>query len=237
VTSSNATVEFASGFVSQFRAATFALTFSRPKFGLCRVYDRTFPIDGLDPASPQLTLDAGAMLALSGPTLPQPGSVGRIASPLGPAYAYLPSQPFQAGLYTLSGTGGAQVGPFSVSTNFPNDFSVTNWDAVTAIDRTKPLTLSWSGSGFSFVIFVVGTVERIGSNQHLVTIECGPLAANLGTYAIAPEALAYLTPGNANVSVQGVNAARFTAPLVGGGQTDLGTFDAHLAIEKQIPVR
>ena len=237
-TTLNATAEAASGFVARYKAAKFALTYSRPRFGYCRVYDRTYPVNGLDPASPEAALDAGAALPLSGPGLPQASSLGRLpAGPLAPAYAYVPSRPFEAGLYTLTGNGGSQVGPFSVSTNFPANFTVTNWDSVTAIDRTRTLTLNWTATGASFVIFVVGTTQRVGSSLHLVTIECGPIPADSGTYSIPPDALAYLTPGSATVSVQAVNQARFTAPLVGGGQTDMGGFEAHLGIEKSIPVQ
>ena len=63
--------------------------------------------------------------------------------------------------------GGSQVGPFTASTNFQSDFTVTNWDSVTAIDRSQPLTFNWTGSGFDQVVILATTATVIGANQHL----------------------------------------------------------------------
>ena len=97
-TATSAAVEGGSGFVARYKAAKFALSFSGPRFGPCVVYDRTYPVGGLDPASPEALLDAGATLPLSGPNLPQGAGLGRGAGPMGPYYFFLPaSGTFAAG--------------------------------------------------------------------------------------------------------------------------------------------
>ena len=235
-TGANVTVETASGFIARTKAAKFALPVSGPKFGYCRVYDRSYNVGGLDPSYPDAFLDAGISLPLSGPSFPQPVALARTSGPVGPFYAYSASRPFETGLYTLTGNGGSQVGPFSVSTNFPANFNVTNWDSITAVDRTRPLTLNWTGTGFSRVTILFATNARTGSRQRLVNLNCENIPATMGSYTIPPEALAYLLSGNVLLTVHAINQATFTAPLTAGGQIDLGLFNADLGIEKTIPV-
>lgn len=83
--------------------AKFGLPISGPRFGNCRVYDRTYPASGFDPASPNTFLDGGARLPLSGPTLGPGAGLAQSPSALGPAYLFVPNNPFQTGLYTLTG--------------------------------------------------------------------------------------------------------------------------------------
>jgi hypothetical protein len=218
-------------------AAAFAFLVSGPRFGYCTVYDRTYPAAGQDPASPKGFLDAGAMLPLSGPNVPAGAGLGRLTSPFGASYAYQAASPFQAGLYTMTGSGGTQVGSFTVSTTFPESFTVTNWDSITAVDRRNPLKFNWTGGGFSLVNILVITNVLAGSNRHVVTVSCSNVPASLGSYPIPPEALAYLTPGSATLAVYGVNQTKFTPPLVGGGRVDFGSFSALLGVNKDVPIQ
>ncbi len=236
-TTANATVETASGWIARTKAAKFVLPVSGPKFGYCHVYDRTFSVSGLDPSTPDTFLDAGAALPLSGPGLPQGAAMARGQGILGPFYGYSATRPFEAGLHTLTGNGGAQVGAFTVSTNFPASFTVTNWDAITAVDRARSLTITWTGSGFQRVTILATTNARAGSSQRIVNVNCEDMPASLGSYSIPPEALAYLLPGTALLTVHGINQATFTAPIVGGGQLDLGLFNADLGIEKSVAIQ
>jgi hypothetical protein len=61
-----------------------------------------------------------------------------------------PSTPFlDAGTYTVSGRGGKDVGPFQYTIQIPNGATWTNRDSITAVDRSKGLTIRWSGGNSS----------------------------------------------------------------------------------------
>src|SRR5258708_20605445 len=138
-----------SGAVLRYTASEWILSQSGPRVESRRVYDRTFPRDGKDPGAPEAFLDAGPRLLLSGPNVPPGAGLGASSTPSGPFYLFSPAAfTIASGAYTLTGNGGSQVGPFTVSTNFQSDLTVTNWDSVTAIDRSQPLTFNWTRSSF-----------------------------------------------------------------------------------------
>ena len=57
-----------------------------------------------------------------------------------------PATPFlDPGTYTVSGSGGKDVGPFQYTIQIPAGATWTNRDSITAVDRTKGLTVQWSG--------------------------------------------------------------------------------------------
>lgn len=235
------TIEASSGFVGRYLASAWALNFSGPTFGPCRLYDRTYPVGGKDPASPEVRLDAGPQLPLSGPSLAGGTALARTLTPDGPVYEFLPpTGTFATGQYTLTGNGGPQVGPFNVSALFPASFTVTNWDAVTAVNRAAPLTLNWTGSGFDKVAIVISTSALVGTNEHLATLNC-MVPGSPGTYSIPPEALAGLLPVTSMFGALSVQATSvpgtFTATLASGGQTDIGIFSANLGASKAVPVQ
>jgi hypothetical protein len=62
--------QVASGSAGRHKAAKFVLPYTGPHFGFGYVYDRTYPVNTADPASPEATLDAGAQLPLGWPNLP-----------------------------------------------------------------------------------------------------------------------------------------------------------------------
>jgi uncharacterized protein (TIGR03437 family) len=243
VTTTSASV---AGAVLRYTASEWILSQSGARFEYCRVYDRTFPRDGKDPAAPEAFLDAGARLLLSGSNVPPGAGLGANPTPSGPFYLFSPAGfAIANGTYTVTGNGGSQVGPFSVSTNFQSAFTVTNWDSVTAIDRSQPLTFNWTGSGFDQVVILAGTATVIGANQHLATITC-IVPGSLGGYSVPTAALAYLQPaptstsfGTVTVTAALSTPVTFTAPLAAGGQTDIGYFSASFSVtgKTNIPVR
>ena len=240
---SSVTQETASGSVFSFSPAEWITLNSGPLFDVCRVYDRTYPVGGKDPAVPDRDLDAGATLSLAGPNLAAGSGLGATSTAMGPVYLdSLTAGTLTGGTYTLSGTGGTEVGPFSSSTIFPTSFAITNWDGITAIDRTTPLTFSWTGSGFDNVAVVLSTTVVSAGIQHLTTINCTIPAAS-GSYTIPAAALAYLSAAPASgssfgtLSFQGTTTGKFTANLVKGGQTDLGLFGANLGMAKNVAVQ
>jgi hypothetical protein len=162
-----------------------------------------------------------------------------MAIPLGSFYVNIMTSGTLAsgGTYNLTGLGGTQVGPFSASAVLPSTFTAANYNSITRIDRTQPLTISWTGSGFDRVYFQATTNTRVAGMQHIVTINCY-IPANLGTYSIPTAALAYLQPGTASIAIEGMSpSGTFTANLVAGGQLDLGLFVGDLGVVKSIPVQ
>ncbi len=236
--------ESVSGEFARFTAAEWALLFSGPRFDACTVYDRTYPVGGKDPSSPEAFLDAGANLPLSGPNVASGVALATVSTPIGPAYGTAPAVgTLVNGKYTLTGNGGSQVGPFSASVTFPTSFTVTNWDSITQIDRTQPLTLNWTGTGFDQVAILVNSATRIGSLNHIVSVNC-TVPASPGTYTVPRAALALLQPVGASganfggLAVTGMSTATpFTANLVGGGTLDFSAFAADLQVTKNIAVQ
>lgn len=239
-----ATQETASGAVFSYTPAQWITLNSGPLFGACRVYDRTYPVGSFDPGSPSKSLDAGSKLPLSGPNLPAGFGLGSISSTFGPAYVgSVTTGTLTGGTYNLSGPGGSQMGTFSASTVFPSSFSVTNFDNITSIDRSKALTLNWTGSNFDQVAILVNSAVTANGLQHITTLNCNvPGAA--GTYTIPAAALALLSPvaatGSAfgGLSVQATSApGKFTASLTSGGAIDYGSFGANLGYSKNLAIQ
>jgi uncharacterized protein (TIGR03437 family) len=234
IATSSITRETASGDVFSYSPAEWITLNSGPQFGACRVYQRTYPVGGRDPATPDAALDAGPKLSFSGPNVPAGSAMVPISSVIGTSYGgALTLGTLTAGTYNLSGPGGSQVAAFSASTVFPGSFTVTNWNSITSIDRTQPLTLSWTGSGVDQVGVVIASVVVAGGQDHLTTINCTVPAAP-DSYTIAAGALGLLPAGSVAVSVQGLHANPFTASLASGAPIDLTTFTANLGVAKSV---
>jgi uncharacterized protein (TIGR03437 family) len=235
--------ETASGSVQSYSASEWITLNSGPKFGLCRVYDRSYPPNGRDPGSPDAFLDAGSKLSLTGPNVAAGFGLGPVATVMGNAYdGSLNLGTLTSGTYVLTAPGGTQVGPFNTSTTFPASFTLTNAASVSTIDRSVPLVLNWTSSGVDQVMVVLGTTVAGPGLRHLVTINC-TLPAGPGTYTIDSQALAYLPLAPANgtaintLAVEGTKQGMFSANLTAGGQTDIGIFSANLGISENVTVK
>jgi trimeric autotransporter adhesin len=233
------TQEFGSGGFFRWTAAAWTASApTRPNLGQCSVYDRAYAVADGDPATPVRFLDAGARLPLSGPGLTIGAGLVSMATPLGASYALFPAlNTFKEGRYTLSGNGGSEVGPFSVSANFPASFTVTNWDEITSIDRSKPVTLNWTGDPHDLTILISNTIQT-GQQIHIVSIQCWVPAAP-GTFTVPVSDVSRLLGPEAItvISVTAYNFELFNADLVGGGQIDFGSFSGALSVAKNLPVQ
>ena len=249
------TVEMGGQF-ARYTAAEWLLNFSGPKFGSCIVLDETYAAGGKDPAAPDSFLDAGASLPVSGPGLPANTVLGKIALANGPIYSFTPAAGalVDGGTYTLTGSGGADVGPFSVSSTLPTSFSATNLASITTIDRSQPLTITWTGTGFDEIIIVVQGEILSATTTHTVTVSCAAPASS-GTFSVPTAALAYLpavvsgSAGNVGqLEVEAVQSSggiitaelggqTLTPPLVAGGQVDFGAFTPFLAVEQSVSIQ
>lgn len=124
--------------------------------GACNVYVGTItnPLPNLIYTS----LDAGAFLGVSGAagsqSAPKSVSAGVIGytKTLSETGTYL-----EPGRYTITGPGGPDVGSFSGSIEIAPDLVWTNRAALTTVDRTQPLTITWSGGEPSTLVTIQGT--------------------------------------------------------------------------------
>ncbi|MEP6960721.1 MAG: hypothetical protein ABI995_01490, partial [Acidobacteriota bacterium] len=238
---SNPTQESASGSVLSFTPSEWTILNSGPVFGACRLYERTYPQNGKDPGSPDAFLNAGTSLALSGPGLAAGSGLGFTVTPSGPFYlASLNPGTLATGSYTISGTGGADVGSFSSTTVFPASFTATNFSSITTINRSQPLTFTWTGAGIDQVGIILTSSLTTGGLVHITTLNCST-PSGPGTYTVSAAALATLLPATSlfgHVSITGTNTqGKFTANLTKGGQLDIGTFGSEIGVSKSIAVQ
>jgi uncharacterized protein (TIGR03437 family) len=226
------------GVINQYTVAEFLLPFIGPKVGECRVLQETYAAGAKEPSAADSQLDAGA-LTIGGTGLPVQ-TVGKIAGAAGPIYnsslAITDGNP-----YTLTGAGGSQVGPFTISTTFPASFSVTNLSALSTINRTQPVVVNWTGSGFNQVLIDITTAILTSETTQSVTVTC-PVPAGPGTFTVPTAALAYLLPSattsglqvTADNSMGGLTSAESTTdpntviPVVAGGLVDFGGFGPYV---------
>jgi uncharacterized protein (TIGR03437 family) len=232
--------ESVGGVINQYTAAAFLLPYSGPKVGGCAILQETYPVGGREPSGPSAQLDAGT-LTISGPGVSSQ-TVGIIQGPTGPVYnSSLANGSLQGGgTYTLTGAGGTQVGPFTGTGTFPNNFT-SNLSSLTTVNHAQPLTITWTGTGFNVTdILIIGDVLT-STTTHGNSVTC-VVPADLGTFTVPVAALAYLPPSGtwqieitATTNQGGVASAEsgtstaLTPPLVAGGQVNFGAFTAYIA--------
>ena len=229
-----------SGFFAKYTATQYELSRIGYHFGPCEIYDRFNP-NSKEPAFPEAFLDAGSKLPLSGGNLAPGTALAVTFAATGPFYSLSPSNgQFPGNTFTLSGTGGSVIGPFSVTTRFATDFQAINWDNIKTIDRTKPFTFTWTGTGFDMVYIQVNSATFVNSVRRVTTMNCYVPAAP-GQYTIPAEALSLLPPAPATGTSFGAIALEaygaggsFVAPLVAGGQIDYGAFAADFGFTKNV---
>jgi uncharacterized protein (TIGR03437 family) len=246
------TQELIGGDIGRYTAAEYAALFDVSKFGSCTVRDQTGPSNARNPAAPDGYLDAGTTIPASGPGLAT-GAALTILNP-GPVYGLLLANGTLApgGAYALAGAGGADLAPFTADVTFPTAFAVTDWNSIATIDRAQPLTLNWTGEGIDRVGIILSTSrvlakDTAGTNiLRTVALNCDVPAAP-GTYTIPAEALSLMLPeditvaamatGSGLLTLNGLVLKPFSAPLVGGGQTDYAAFSAVLWVAKNLAVK
>lgn len=181
-------------------------------------------------------LDAGALTltgaGMSGRQFSRNTAIGVYALPLGPN-TVLP------GAYQLAGGGGADIGGFTASVVTGQPMTVIG-GLPTSIDRSKDLTLSWTGGTSGGLVSVAATSGRIiGGTADTPIYAATRLScvapADAGALTIpsslliqlpqmtdASNGIGYLaiSPFNPPAAGNGM----FAAPLTGGGNIDQGLF-------------
>jgi len=245
--SGGGTSETIGGNFSSFTSAEWQAPFAAPTFGPCGVLDIT---PASPPLGPDTYLDAGTV-TVSGPNLPSGTNIPVSHTKMGPSYDYRAATGTTlafGGTYTITGSGGTQIGPFSASATLPKSFTWTNFDAITSINRANGVTVNWTGSGFDTV--GIGVTGQSLTTSETVTVSC-LVAASLGTFSIPQGALALLFPTQvATLTVTATTAPNpgTTAPfrstvqtlvpsLVGGGQVNYGAIGGQLSVLKSLSIQ
>ncbi len=229
----------AGGVINKYSVGEFLLPFIGPKVGLCSILQETYAVGTKEPSAPDAQLDAGS-LTLTGPN-GMPIALGKITAPTGPTYnASIPAFSL-GGSYKLSASGGPGVSAFDLTATFPSSFAVTNLSTLTTINRSQPLPVSWTGSGFNQVQISITTENQSPTTIQSVTVNCR-VPATQGSYTIPAAALAYLiaSPSIAQLQVTadntngGITSAESTTDpntvikLAGGTLVDFGGFGPYI---------
>ncbi len=196
-----------------------------------------------------VALDAGPQLTLNGP-----GVANRAVKQVQGEKAY--AEPLSSGMggagviaqgrYTLTGTGGADVGAFTAAIDAPTPLTWTNIDAISEVNRSSNLTVTWTGGAAGTIATLVGTAgTRDGGTDEdpifksSVFICTAPATAGTLTVsrdvlsqlpATGSEGIGFLALNNNTVPPNGV----FTAPLTAGGNIEYGAFTASSGAAKTV---
>jgi uncharacterized protein (TIGR03437 family) len=198
----------------------FDLFSSLPPLNSCTYYNNMDSLNGVlagaIPAAEAAaqSLDAGSTLTVKGPngvrgftyadsTMKTSPYLGLLGASGAFAALGLSSQPpfLDPGSYTVSGSGGKDVGPFSFALNIPNPATWTNRDQISVIDRTQGLTVNWIGGNPSTQM---GVIFGFASNPNTKVSGGFACVASLDqrTFTVPPGMMANLpstvgtNPGN-----------------------------------------
>jgi hypothetical protein len=199
-----------------------------PSPGSCVV----FPFSGASPAVSDPTqaqaLDAGSAISVSGPngakqlTAVQGGPAGTY----GAQFASGGTLYLDPGTYTLTSTGGADVGAIQGQVVMPPAIVWSNAPS-TAIDRTQGLTVAWTGGDPNGTVSISGYSTMAQGNGGAM-FTCAA-AASAGTFTVPPavtQALPASTSG-------GLTLTGTSAPVSFTGQgIDVGLATASSAISQ-----
>jgi len=180
----NQTTDSGSGVFQSFNASYLTSGANTPFYdqqvGSCIVYQLVAQTGGT-PILP-IGLDAGPVINVNGPNgakqllqdnKTEPGFYDTQA-PLGQQTTFpgLPSTPLylDPGTYTLdNGSGGKDVGPFKLTLVVPPTFTWTNQSSINTVDRTQPLTVTWTGGDPNSLVWVSGSsTSSAGANGMFV---------------------------------------------------------------------
>jgi hypothetical protein len=148
-------------------------------YGACSVYTYYGSVEGVYAppfevatrtvnAIPGTALDAGAAIAVSGPNGVKqitpvaplfPAIVGNYYTELGgPQPNPQPALPpyLSPGSYTISGAGGKDVGPFTVSTTITTPLTWVNQSSINTITRANGVNVTWAGADPNSFVVVSG---------------------------------------------------------------------------------
>lgn len=209
-------------------------------YGSCSVFTFRGETTEDDPIVPQ-GLDAGAELTVattSGTKTMRRVEPGTYTGDFGTSIGGLPNLPgglpsipglpgagapafLEPGTYTVTGPGGADVGPFTARITIPQGFVWTNQDATTSVPRGgQGLTVNWTGGNATDYVTVMGMSTRRSPAVGAMFL-CTALNS-ARTLRVPPEVLAALPPSE---TVEGTPTGFLT--VTDSSAVDTGRFNAN----------
>ncbi|MFN7922096.1 MAG: hypothetical protein U0Q16_18485 [Bryobacteraceae bacterium] len=151
---------------------------------------------------------------------------------LGGGTAYL-----EPGSYTVTGPGGADVKSFTAQLTVPRPITWTNQDAITTVNRSRDLTLNWTGGGSNdFAIIAGSSAKGKASAQFVCTAPAGASSFTVPAVVLSalpgsdtPASITSPTGSLAIVQAPLGDATRFTADGI-----DIGVITYVTAIGKTV---
>jgi len=246
----DSTTETASGSFSRYGTSQIAdASFSVNQVGACSVFRRTGDQTSILTGTAPEPLNAGTALTLNGPgasnrqlTFSEGGYLATLYSSGIAGFGGSGSPTLTQGTYTIAGTGGADIGSFSASINFPGAFTWTNESAVPAvIPRGQNLPIAWSGGGDGLVAVTGVAGSQVGGSQTNPIFEVAGFSciaqASAGSLTVPSSVLQQLPQVSGDITSGGIGSLAvlavadpsrgqgvFTAPLTAGGSVDFASF-------------
>jgi uncharacterized protein (TIGR03437 family) len=159
-----------------------------PPSGNCTAFPN-FPTAGPGAIAAPGGLDAGAQLTMSTPS----GNKTLTSSKAGEYSVFLgsgfPESQAPAGTYRVSGSGGKDVGSFSAALNVSTSLRWVNQSATGIVDRSQPLTVTWSGGPNPGHVVFGGAADTVGG-AYFICIEDG----QKGSLTVPQQVLSILPP-------------------------------------------
>jgi uncharacterized protein (TIGR03437 family) len=141
--------------------------------------------------APAIYLDAGPSVKLTPPS----GAPITVPALIPGVYQEKDSLGIPAGAWSFATPGGAGVGPLSFGFPIPQPVTWTNQASLlgSTIDRTKGLTITWTGGDANGYVDIQGFAAN-ATGTYLVGYDCSaPISA--GTFTIPPSALLHMPTG------------------------------------------
>jgi uncharacterized protein (TIGR03437 family) len=165
-------------------------------------------VTGLDAGTITVTEPSGTQAALSS-----------VPTVTGDYFAQLASGaiPATGGTFTFTGSGGAQVGPFTATVSFPNPLlNWTNQSAAATVNRTQGLSVTWTGGASGALSFVV--ISGSSSNSSVSGRYTCIAPTSAGQFTVPSYILLGLPAGNGTTSVgNDSNYSTFSATGINSG--------------------
>jgi uncharacterized protein (TIGR03437 family) len=156
-------------------------------------------------------ISAGTQITITGPAgnavLPlSSGKLGEYHGPLGSSTVVGGADFLQPGAYTASnGSGGASVGGFTADLTIGSPLTWTNQNTISAlssVDRTKDLTITFSGGATGDYVAILGSSTSATANVTVTLICTAPVSA--GTFTIPAFVLSAL-PASGSITIDGIS--------------------------------
>ena len=158
--------------------------------GTCAVYNSLNGSNGGNSLANLALIDAGPSIKVTGPNGSQTISTAVQKVTLAPGTFLSP------GSYTITGTGGADVGSFTASYTIAAPATLTSpaVGPTNDITRANGVTLTWTGGAANAMIQIQGANATDGSGAVGASFTCF-VPASAGTFTIPPSVLLTLPPG------------------------------------------